>query len=280
MRFSASFYRVNFVVVEYLTLNNGIRMPMVGLGTWDMRGRKGLYSILTALECGYRLIDTAQMYKNEDIVGKAILESGLPRKDVFLTTKLYRNRNGYQEIKHAVEKSLDDLCSDYVDLFLIHEPYANALELYEVLKEFYRAGKIRAIGISNFHEKEYQAFIRECGIIPAIDQVESHVYFPRLNLQKLLQENGTKMQSWGSFTEGRIDIFNEPVLKSIAAKQGKTASQIALRFLLQKGIAVIPKSVHKERLMNNFSLFDFRLTDKEMEEIAALNQNKSLFGWY
>lgn len=255
-------------------------MPVVGLGTWDVRGPTGLYSILTALECGYRLIDTAQMYKNEDIVGKALLESGLPREEVFLTTKLYRNCDGYKEIKRSVEKSLNDLCSDYVDLFLIHEPYANALEMYEVLKEFYRAGKIRAIGISNFHEKEYQEFIRECGIIPAIDQVESHVYFPRLNLQKLLQDNGTKMQSWGSFTEGRRDIFNESVLKRIAAKHGKSASQIALRFLLQKGIAVIPKSVHKERLINNLSLFDFGLTDKEMGEIAALNQNKSLFGWY
>ncbi len=268
------------VAVEYLTLNNGIRMPMVGLGTWDVRGSSGLRSILTALELGYRLIDTAQMYKNEDIVGKALLKSGVPRKEIFLTTKLYRIGTGYQDIKQAVEKSLNDLCSDYVDLFLIHEPYANALEMYEVLKEFYKAGKIRAIGISNFHDHEYSAFIRECGIVPAVDQVESHVYFPQLNLQKLLQENGTKMQSWGSFTEGRKDIFNEPVLKKIAANHGKSASQIALRYLLQKGIAVIPKSVHKERLKSNLSLFDFLLTSKEMDEIAALNQNKSLFGWY
>lgn len=145
--------------------------------------------------------------------------------------------------------------------------------MYEVLKELFRTGKIRAVGVSNFHKKAYSDFIQNCGIIPAIDQVESHAYFPQLNLQSILQKNGTKMQSWGSFTEGRRDIFDEPILKSIASKHGKSTSQIALRYLLQKGIAVIPKSVHKERLINNLSLFDFLLTDKEMDEIAALNQN-------
>lgn len=207
--------------MEYLTLNNGVQLPMVGFGTWDVRGEKGRRCILDALELGYRLIDTAQMYGNEAIVGEAVRESGLPRQDIFITTKLYRPSAGYQKAKAGIEKSLHELQTDYIDLVLIHEPYENAPEMYEALKEAYRAGKIRAIGVSNFDAQRYRAFIRTCGVIPAVDQVESHVYYPQLALKKLLEAHGTRMQSWASFTEGRKNIFAEPMLNRIGAAYGK-----------------------------------------------------------
>ena len=178
-----------------LTLNNGVQMPMVGFGTWDVRGEKGKRCIQDALELGYRLIDTAQMYDNEEMVGKAVRESGLPRQDIFLTTKLYRSSASYQKAKAGIEKSLNELQTDYIDLLLIHEPYDNAMEMYEAFKEAYQAGKIRAIGVSNFDARKYQAFIRSCGVIPAVDQVESHVYYPQLSLKKLLDTHDTRMQS-------------------------------------------------------------------------------------
>lgn len=243
-------------------------------------GEKGKQCILDALELGYRLIDTAQMYDNEEIVGKAVRESGLPRQDVFLTTKLYRPSTSYQKAKEGIEKSLNELQTDYIDLLLIHEPYENALEMYEAFKESYQTGKIRAIGISNFDAQKYQTFIRSCGVIPAVNQVESHVYYPQLALKKLLNAQGTQMQSWAFFTEGRKNIFAEPLLKQISEKHGKSAAQVALRFLVQNGIAVIPKSVHKDRMAQNLEIFDFSLTPEEMDAIGRLDQNRSLFGWY
>lgn len=188
-----------------LTLNNGVQMPMVGFGTWDVRGEKGKRCIQDALELGYRLIDTAQMYDNEEMVGKAVRESGLPRQDIFLTTKLYRSSASYQKAKAGIEKSLNELQTDYIDLLLIHEPYDNAMEMYEAFKEAYQAGKIRAIGVSNFDARKYQAFIRSCGVIPAVDQVESHVYYPQLSLKKLLDthEHNESFSSQQQRPEGR-----------------------------------------------------------------------------
>lgn len=266
--------------MEYRTLNNGVSMPMVGFGTWDVRGEAGKRSILQALALGYRLIDTAQMYENEEIVGAAVKESGLNREEIFLTTKLYRPSASYQGAKSGIEKSLKALQSDYIDLLLIHEPYENALEMYEAFKEAYQAGTVRALGISNFGAKRYEAFIHGCGILPAVNQVESHVYFSQLAFKKRLEEHGTQMQSWGSFTEGRRNIFSDPVLSRIGGFHGKTAGQVALRFLVQYGIAVIPKSVHQERMMQNLSIFDFELSPAELEQIAELDEGHSLFGWY
>ncbi len=268
------------VAMEYFTLNNGVRMPKAGFGTWDVRGEKGRRCILDALDLGYRLIDTAQMYDNEDIVGRAVRESGLARKDIFLTTKLYRPSASYEKAKSGIEKSLNELQTDYIDLLLIHEPYENALEMYEAFKEAYQAGKIHAIGVSNFDRRKYLTFIRSCGIIPAVNQVESHVYYPQLSLKKLLDTHGTQMQSWASFTEGRRDIFAEPLLNRIGAKYGKSAAQVALRYLVQNGIAVIPKSAHKKRMAENLAIFDFVLIPEDMEEISRLDQGHSLFGWY
>ncbi len=263
-----------------LTLNNHVRMPVIGYGTWDIRGEAGKQSILTALDLGYRLIDTAQMYENEYIVGCAVKESGIPREELFLTTKIYRPRTTYQKAKSGIEQSLNELQTDYIDLLLIHEPYKSAPEMYEAFKEALRDGKVRAIGISNFDAEKYKEFVRSCEIIPAVNQVESHVYFPQLELKNLLNSYGTQMQSWASFTEGRKNIFAEPVLKEIGARHGKTSGQIALRYLIQNGIAVIPKSVHRERMAENLSVLDFELTPSELSAISRLNGNTSLFGWY
>ena len=263
-----------------MTLNNNVRMPMIGFGTWDIRGEAGKQSILTALDLGYRLIDTAQMYENEYIVGCAVKESGIPREELFLTTKIYRPRTTYQKAISGIEQSLNELQTDYIDLLLIHEPYKSAPEMYEAFKEALRDGKVRAIGISNFDAEKYKEFVRSCEIIPAVNQVESHVYFPQLELKNLLNSYGTQMQSWASFTEGRKNIFAEPVLKEIGARHGKTSGQIALRYLIQNGIAVIPKSVHRERMAENLAVLDFALTPSELSAISRLNGNSSLFGWY
>lgn len=266
--------------MEYLTLNNGVQMPMIGFGTWDVRGKQGKRSILEALEIGYRLIDTAQMYENEDIVGAAVKESGLARDEVFLTTKLYRPCASYQGAKAGIERSLNVLQTDYIDLFLIHEPYDNASEMYQALKEAHQTEKIRTIGISNFDATRYEAFVRSCDMLPAVNQVESHVYFPQLALKNLMDGYGTQMQSWGSFTEGRRNIFAEPLLTQIGAKYGKSSAQVALRFLVQNGIAVIPKSVHRQRMEQNIAVFDFQLMAEDIEQIRSLDGRKSLFGWY
>lgn len=266
--------------METLTLNNGIQMPLVGFGTWDVRGETGKRAILTALELGYRLLDTAQMYDNEEIVGQAVQESGLPRQEIFITTKLYRPSASYQKAKAGIQKSLQALQTDYIDLLLIHEPYGNAPEMYEALKEAYAAGAVRAIGISNFGQKEYDRFLQHCGIVPAVDQVESHVYYPQLELKEWLTRHGTQMQSWASFTEGRRNIFAEPLLNQIGAKYSKTAGQVALRYLTQNGIAVIPKSVHRERMAENLHSLEFTLSPEDLERLRSLNEGRSLFGWY
>lgn len=266
--------------MEYMTLNNGVQMPLVGFGTWDVRGERGKQAILSALELGYRLIDTAQMYDNEEIVGQAMRESGLPRQEIFLTTKLYRPSASYQKAKVGIEQSLNTLQTDYIDLLLIHEPYENALDMYQALKEAYAAGKVRAIGISNFGQREYDRFLERCGVVPAVDQVEAHVYFPQLELKAHLARHGTRMQAWASFTEGRKNIFAEPLLNQIGAKYGRTAGQVALRYLTQNGIAVIPKSVHRERMEQNLHSLDFTLEQADMQQLGRLNEGHSLFGWY
>ena len=254
-------------------------MPLVGFGTWTLRGESGKRCILDALETGYRLLDTAQMYENEGIVGAAVRESGLARHEIFLTTKLFESSASYENAKRDIEKSLSALGTDYIDLLLIHEPYDASLEMYRALCEAYRAGTVRAVGISNFNEREYRAFCRSCGIIPAVNQVEAHVYYPREPLRRALVENSTVMQAWSPFTEGKRRIFEEPVLREIGAQHGKTAAQTALRFLVQRGIGVIPKTMHRERMQENLSVLDFELSDEEMERIGTLADGKSLFGW-
>ena len=266
--------------MEHITLNNGAPMPMVGLGTWQLRGPAGERAILDALELGYRLLDTARMYENEDIVGSAVKKSGLPRWEVFITTKLFTPSAGYQKAKEDIARSLEALQTDYIDLLLIHEPYEAAPEMYLAMEEACAAGLVRAVGLSNFSGEEYLRFLKHCRVTPAVDQVESHVYHPQLALKKLLEEKGTRMQAWASFTEGRRNIFAEPVLAEAGRRHGKTAAQTALRYLVENGIPVLPKSAHRERLRENLDIFDFSLTDEERRAIAALDEGRSLFGWF
>lgn len=266
--------------MEYLTLNNGMQMPLLGFGTWDVRGDSGKRSILDALELGYRLIDTARMYENEAMVGAAMRESGLDRAELFLTTKLHRLCADYHSAKAGIECSLNELQTDYIDLLLIHEPYEHALEMYQAMQEAYQQGKVKALGISNFNAAEYSDFLCNCGLVPAVNQVESHVYHTQLTLQNLLQKNGTQMQSWAPFTQGRRNLFAEPALNRIGTQYQKTAAQVALRFLVQHHIAVIPKSVHRVRMAENFAIFDFELSQEDIAQIACLDEACSLFGWY
>lgn len=266
--------------MEHITLNNGAPMPMVGLGTWQLRGQAGERAILDALELGYRLLDTARMYENEDIVGSAVKKSGLPRREVFITTKLFTPSAGYRKAKEDIARSLEALQTDYIDLLLIHEPYEAAPEMYLAMEEACAAGLVRAVGLSNFSGEEYLGFLKRCRVTPAVDQVESHVYHPQLALKKLLEEKGTRMQAWASFTEGRRNIFAEPVLAEAGRRHGKTAAQTALRYLVENGIPVLPKSAHRERLRENLDIFDFSLTDEERRAIAALDEGRSLFGWF
>lgn len=266
--------------MEHITLNNGAPMPMVGLGTWQLRGQAGERAILDALELGYRLLDTARMYENEDIVGSAVKKSGLPRREVFITTKLFTPSAGYRKAKEDIARSLEALQTDYIDLLLIHEPYEAAPEMYLAMEEACAAGLVRAVGLSNFSGEEYLRFLKHCRVTPAVDQVESHVYHPQLALKKLLEEKGTRMQAWASFTEGRRNIFAEPALAEVSRRHGKTAAQTALRYLVENGIPVLPKSAHRERLRENLDIFDFSLTDEERRAIAALDEGRSLFGWF
>ena len=266
--------------MEHITLNNGAPMPMVGLGTWQLRGPVGERAILDALELGYRLLDTARMYENEDIVGSAVKKSGLPRREVFITTKLFTPSAGYRKAKEDIARSLEALQTDYIDLLLIHEPYEAAPEMYLAMEEACAAGLVRAVGLSNFSGEEYLRFLKHCRVTPAVDQVESHVYHPQLALKKLLEEKGTRMQAWASFTEGRRNIFAEPALAEAGRRHGKTAAQTALRYLVENGIPVLPKSAHRERLRENLDIFDFSLTDEERRAIAALDEGRSLFGWF
>ena len=266
--------------MEHITLNNGAPMPMVGLGTWQLRGPAGERAILDALELGYRLLDTARMYENEDIVGSAVKKSGLPRREVFITTKLFTPSAGYRKAKEDIARSLEALQTDYIDLLLIHEPYKAAPEMYLAMEEACAAGLVRAVGLSNFSGEEYLRFLKHCRVTPAVDQVESHVYHPQLALKKLLEEKGTRMQAWASFTEGRRNIFAEPALAEAGRRHGKTAAQTALRYLVENGIPVLPKSAHRERLRENLDIFDFSLTDEDRRAIAALDEGRSLFGWF
>lgn len=265
---------------KHIILNNGLTMPAVGFGTWMLKGEAGKQAIREALSVGYRLIDTAHMYDNEAIVGQAVAESGLRREDVFITTKLCQTRAGYELAWQGIEESLARLQTDYIDLLLIHEPYAEVLDMYRALTEAYRQGVVRAIGISNFNAREYLDFIGSCDIVPMVNQVECHVYYRRKKLQQALVAQGTQMQAWSPFTEGKKPIFQEPILQAVGEKYGKTTAQIALQYLVQQGLGVIPKSSHRERMVENLDIFDVTLTPDDMARIQQLETGKTLFGWY
>ncbi len=266
--------------MEFVVLNNGVIMPMIGFGTWNLRGATCSRAVEEAVACGYRLIDTAQMYDNEEDVGAGIRRSGIEREKIFLTTKVCRPADSYEGTRRAIEQSLRKLDTEYIDLYLIHEPYRNASAMYKAMKEAHYSGKIRALGISNFNENAYLRFIEECGIVPAVNQVEAHVFFAQTKLQSVLKAHGTHMEAWSPFAAGKDHIFNNKTLGEIGCNYRKSTAQVALRYLMQQGMSAIPKTSHRKRMKENIDIFDFTLSEKDMEQIRKLDKNRSLFGWY
>lgn len=262
-----------------IKLNNGVEMPRIGYGVYQIPSVMTEKCVSDALNVGYRSIDTAQCYGNEKQVGKAVRKSGLPRDEVFITTKLWGGR-GYKDTVSSIDSSLKAIGLDYIDLLLIHEPTGDYLEIYRAMEDAYKAGKLRSIGVANFLEDNYKRLINSCSVIPAVDQVETHIFRQQKDLRKLLDENGTIHESWSPLACGRNGFFRSPMLLQLADKYGKTAAQAGLRFLYQQNIVIIPKSTHIGRMMENIDILDFELTADEMSEIKALDLGKSLFGWW
>ena len=263
--------------MEYVKLNNGIEMPILGYGVYQVTPEECERCVSDAISVGYRLIDTAQAYGNEEGVGNAIRKSSIPRKDLFITTQVWISNAGYEKAKASIEESLQKLQTDYIDLLLIHQPFNDYYGTYRAMEEANKTGKVRAIGVSNFYPDRFVDLAEFCEIKPAVNQMETHVFNQQRKLQEVMQEYGTELMAWGPFAEGRNDFFTNGTLAAIGVKYGKSVAQVALRFLIQRGIIVIPKSTHKERMIENFNVFDFSLTEREMTVIAALDNEKSLF---
>lgn len=268
------------MTIPHITLNNGVSMPVLGLGIYALHGADCERIVCEAAGMGYRLFDTAQMYGNERELGKALKVCGVPRKELFITTKLYSPSTTYAKAKAAIAESLQALQTDYIDLLLIHEPYSSSLEMYAAMKEAYDAGLIRALGISNFSAPRYLKFIQSCGIIPAVNQVETHAFYQQKELQAVLEQHGTHMEAWSPFAAGKNGFFTNPVLQAVGHQYGKTAAQTGLRLLVQRGVIVIPKTGHADRLRQNLDIFDFTLSDEDLKALQALEGGRSLFGWY
>ena len=263
--------------MEYVTLNNGVKMPILGYGVYQTPPEETERCVLEALETGYRSIDTAQAYYNEEGVGNALAKCGIPREEIFITTKVWISNAGYEKAKESIEESLRKLQTDYVDLLLIHQPFGDYYGTYRAMEEAYKEGKARALGVSNFYPDRYLDLFHFAEIKPAVNQVETHVFQQQKTARKYMEKYGTQVMSWGPFAEGKNDYFQNPVLKEIGDKHGKSVAQTALRFLIQNGVIVIPKSVHKSRMEENFNVFDFTLTEEEMKRIEALDTGESLF---
>lgn len=264
--------------MQEIILNNGIKMPILGFGVYQIKDLEECeQSVYEAVYAGYRLIDTASAYQNEEAVGKAIKKAGIPREELFVTTKLWIQDAGYENTKKAFEKSLKKLQLDYLDLYLIHQPFGDIYGAWRAMEELYSEGRIKAIGVSNFQPDRLMDLIIHNKITPAVNQIETHPFNQQIETQKFLQENKVQIESWGPFAEGRNDIFNNELLVSLAKRYNKTVAQVILRWLTQRGIVVIPKSVRKERIIENFNIFDFELSSEDMNAIALLDTKKSLF---
>lgn len=263
--------------MENVKLNNGIEMPILGYGVYQVTPEECERCVLDAISVGYRLIDTAQAYQNEEGVGNAIVKCGVSREELFIVTKVWISNGGYEKAKISIDESLRKLQTDYIDLLLIHQPFNDYYGTYRAMEEAYKAGKVRAIGVSNFYPDRFVDLAEFCEIKPAVNQVETHVFNQQVEPQKIMQEYGTQIMSWGPFAEGRNGFFTNETLKMIADKYQKSVAQVALRFLIQRGVVVIPKSTHKERMIQNFNVFDFVLSTNDMEEIAKLDKKESLF---
>ena len=263
--------------MEFVTLNNGIKMPMLGYGVYQVTNDECERCVRDAIDVGYRAIDTAQAYGNEEAVGRAIKNSGVPRDQIFLTTKVWVSNGGYENAKKSIEESLKKLDTDYIDLLLIHQPFNDYYGTYRAMEEGYKVGYLRAIGVSNFYPDRLVDLCRFMEVQPAVNQVETHVFQQQKKAHEYMEKYGVQHQSWGPFAEGRKDFFTNPTLVEIGAKYGKSAAQTALRFLIQSNVVVIPKSTHKERMEQNFNVFDFTLSAEDMAAIQALDEGESLF---
>jgi diketogulonate reductase-like aldo/keto reductase len=264
--------------MKKIVLNNGVEMPILGFGVFQIEDLAECErSVRDAIDVGYRLIDTAASYGNEQAVGNAIRTSGVPRSELFITTKLWIADTGYEKTKRAFDRSMKRLQLDYLDLYLIHQPYGDVFGSWRAMQELYREGRIKAIGVSNFHPDRVMDFMVHNEIVPAVDQIETHPFHQQVDTQKVLTENNIQIESWGPFAEGKNNIFRNEVLVSIAEKHGKTVAQVILRWLTQRDVVVIPKSVRKERMAENFDIFDFELTQEEMDTIRQLDTGTSLF---
>ena len=263
--------------MEHVTLNNGVKMPILGYGVYQVEPDECERCVSDAVEAGYRLIDTAQAYCNEEGVGNAVKKSGIKRDEFFIVTKVWISNAGYENAKKSIETSLTKLQTDYIDLLLIHQPFNDYYGTYRAMEEFYEKGLLKAIGVSNFYPDRFIDLSNFVKVKPMVNQMETHIFNQQKKLHEILKENKCQLMSWGPFAEGRNDFFNNTVLKSIGSKYGKTSAQTALRYLIQKNIIVIPKSTHKERMIENINVFDFSLSNDDMAALEKLDTENSLF---
>jgi organophosphate reductase len=263
--------------MKTITLNNGVKMPQMGYGVYQVSPAECERCVLDAISVGYRMIDTAQAYHNEEGVGNAIQKCGVPREELFIVTKIWISNAGEEKAYASILESLRNLKSDYIDLLLIHQPFGDYYGTYRAMERAYREGKVRAIGVSNFYPDRFIDLQEHVKIKPMVNQVETHVFNQQVEAQKYMEKYGCHIMSWGPFAEGLKDFFHNDVLTEIGKVYGKTLAQTALRFLIQRGVIIIPKSTHKERMQENISIFDFELTDAEMDRIATLDLGHSLF---
>lgn len=259
-------------------LSNSLEMPLLGYGVFQVNPDECERCVSDAIEVGYRLIDTAQIYKNEEGVGRAVAKSGISRKDFFLVTKVWISNAGYEKAKESISISLDKLKTDYIDLVLIHQPFGDYYGTYRLLEEYYEKGIIKSIGVSNFYADRFIDIASFVKHIPMVNQMETHVFLQQQKLHKILKENKCQLMSWGPFAEGKNNLFTNKTLLNIGKKYNKTSAQVALRYLLEQNIVVIPKTVNKDRMVENINVFDFELSDDDMAEILKLDTDTTLFG--
>lgn len=263
--------------MEYVTLSNGIKMPILGYGVYQVTKEECERCVLDALKAGYRSLDTAQSYFNEEEVGSAIIKSGIPREEIFLTSKVWIEHYGYEECRKSVEDSMRKLQTDYIDLMLLHQPFSDYYGAWRALEELYEEGKLRAIGISNFYPDRMIDLASFARIRPMVNQVETHPHNQQILAKEYMDKYGVQIEAWAPFGEGRGGLFEDEVLKTIGAKYRKTTAQVMLRWHIQRGVVVIPKSTHYERMAENFDVFDFALSAEDMEKIAELDKKESSF---
>ncbi|MGG7178355.1 aldo/keto reductase [Clostridium paraputrificum] len=264
--------------MKYVELNNGIKMPILGYGVFQIADQEECERcVLDAIGVGYRLIDTAQAYGNEEAVGNAIKKCGVPREELFITTKVWISNAGYENAKKSMEESLRKLQLDYLDLLLIHQPFNDYYGTYRAMEELYKEGKIKAIGVSNFYPDRLIDLIKFNKIVPSVNQVETHVFNQQVKAQEIMKKYGVHTQAWAPFAEGKNNLFTNKTLKAVGDKYNKSIAQVALRYLIQRGVSVLPKTVSKERMQENFDVFNFELTAEDMNLIATLDKEESLF---